>query len=197
MQESRYNKDIEYRIQIIRSSRKSIAIEIRPDCSVCVRAPYKATNAEIRRLLQEKNAWIIKHLDIMREKQERISMSEPLSGKEIQELADRALKVIPPKAAHYAGRLNVSYGRITIRNQKTRWGSCSSKGNLNFNCLLMLAPDEVIDYVVVHELCHRIEMNHSKAFWDQVESILPDYKERRKWLKDHGAEIMGRMACPE
>lgn len=85
------------------------------------------------------------------------------------------LHVIPPKTAYYAKLLNVSYGRITIRNQKTRWGSYSSKGNLNFNCLLMLTPDEVVDYVVVHELCHRIEMNHFKAFWNLVESVLPDY----------------------
>ena len=89
--------------------------------------------------------------------------------------------------------MNLQYGRITIRNQKTRWGSCSGKGNLNFNCLLMLAPDEIVDYVVVHELCHLIEMNHSKAFWAQVENVLPDYRERRKWLKDHGNEIMRRM----
>ena len=82
---------------------------------------------------------------------------------------------------------------ITIRNQKTRWGSCSSKGNLNFNCLLMLTPPEVIDYVVVHELCHRKEMNHSGAFWAEVEKVLPDYKEQVKWLKENGGQIIGRM----
>lgn len=113
---------------------------------------------------------------------------------EIHKLADLALKVISVKVKHYAGLMNVQYGRITIRNQKTRWGSCSSKGNLNFNCLLMLAPDEVVDYVVIHELCHLIEMNHSKAFWKQVEQMMPDYKKHRKWLKDHGNEIMERMS---
>lgn len=193
MGESGCDKDIRYQIQVIRGNRKSIAIEIRPDCSVCVRAPYRMMNGEIRRFLQEKNDWIEKHLEAMKEKQEQLSKVEPLSMKEIRELADQALKVIPPKAAYYAKLLNVSYGRITIRNQKTRWGSCSGKGNLNFNCLLMLTPNEIIDYVVVHELCHRIEMNHSQAFWNLVESILPDYKDRRKWLKDHGAEIMRRM----
>ena len=185
-------KNIGYQVQLIRSNRKSIAIEIRPDCSVCVRAPYRMMNGEINRFLREKNDWIEKHLESMKKKQKELSQDEPLSVKEIRELADQALKVIPPKTAYYAKLLNVSYGRITIRNQKTRWGSCSSKGNLNFNCLLMLTPDEVVDYVVVHELCHRIEMNHSKAFWNLVESVLPDYKERRKWLKEHGAEIMNR-----
>lgn len=112
---------------------------------------------------------------------------------EIHKLADLALKVISVKVKHYAGLMNVQYGRITIRNQKTRWGSCSSKGNLNFNCLLMLAPDEVVDYVVIHELCHLIEMNHSKAFWKQVEQVMPDYKKHRKWLRDHGSEVIVRM----
>jgi predicted metal-dependent hydrolase len=74
--------------------------------------------------------------------------------------------------------------------QKSRWGSCSGQGNLNFNCLLMRAPDDVVDYVIVHELCHRKEMNHSDRFWTLVESVLPDYKEKRKWLKDHGSELM-------
>ena len=82
--------------------------------------------------------------------------------------------------------MGVDYGRITIRNQKTRWGSCSAKGNLNFNCLLMLMPTEVIDYVVVHELCHLKEMNHSNAFWREVKQVLPDYRKQVKWLKDEG-----------
>ena len=82
-----------------------------------------------------------------------------------KKLASKALDYIPGRVKYYADIIGVTYGKITIRNQKTRWGSCSSKGNLNFNCLLMLMPPEVIDYVVVHELCHRKQMNHSKAFW--------------------------------
>ncbi|MDY3888895.1 MAG: M48 family metallopeptidase, partial [Agathobacter sp.] len=89
------------------------------------------------------------------------------------------MEYIPKRVAYFADIMGVDYGRITIRMQKTRWGSCSSKGNLNFNCLLMLAPPEVIDYVVVHELCHRKEMNHSKAFWREVERVLPDYRSRK------------------
>ena len=82
----------------------------------------------------------------------------------------------------------MTYGRITIREQKTRWGSCSSKGNLNFNWKLIRMPQEILDYVVVHELAHRMEMNHSPRFYRIVASVLPDYKIRERWLKAHGGE---------
>ena len=117
-------------------------------------------------------------------------MNTKLTQEELNKLASLAKDVIPSKVAYYARIMGVTYGRITIRCQKTRWGSCSSKGNLNFNCLLMLAPPDVLDYVVVHELCHRLEMNHSAAFWKQVERVLPSYKEQRKWLKDMGGHLM-------
>jgi len=116
-----------------------------------------------------------------------------LTNDEIHVLADKALKYIPERVEYFARQIGVDYGGIAIRNQKTRWGSCSSKGDLNFNCLLMLTPPEVIDYVVVHELCHRKEMNHSKAFWSEVEKVLPDYKAQVKWLKDEGGNIMRRQ----
>ena len=89
--------------------------------------------------------------------------------------------------------MGVTYGGITIRNQRSRWGSCSGQGTLNFNCLLMLAPPEVLDYVVVHELCHRKEMNHSAAFWAEVARVLPDYEARKRWLKENGPALIGRL----
>ena len=116
-----------------------------------------------------------------------------LTKQEIQKLADQAVEVIPKRVAYYAPKVGVTYGRITIRNQKTSWGSCSSKGNLNFNCLLMLTPPEVIDSVVVHELCHRKEMNHSKQFYQEVLRVYPDYWKWNRWLKENGSFLLSHM----
>lgn len=187
-------------VKIIRSNRKTLAIQINPDLSVTVRAPMYAPQSDIERILRDKEGWIQKHIGKIREQEEKRketqdeSMeSEYLTNEEIKKLADKALQHIPKRVSYFAKQIGVTYGKITIRNQKTRWGSCSSKGNLNFNCLLMLTPPEVIDYVVVHELCHRKEMNHSEAFWAEVEKVIPDYKEQVKWLKENGGQIIGRM----
>ena len=182
-------------LTVIRSDRKTIAIQVNSDLTVTVRAPMRASQKEIERILHEKENWIRKSMDRIQEKKAMYEAEEvePLSNADIRELADRALEYIPGRAAYFSKLVGVNYGRITIRNQKTRWGSCSSNGNLNFNCLLMLTPPEVIDYVVVHELCHRKEMNHSKAFWDEVAKILPDYKKEVQWLKNEGGQIMRRM----
>lgn len=179
-------------IEIIRSRRKTMALEITPQCGVRVRAPMGIPEEEIQRFVREKSVWLLKHLAVMEEKSRELKKIEPLSEEELEVLADRACEVIPERVAYFAPLAGVDYGMITIRNQKTRWGSCSAKGNLNFNCLLMLAPAEVLDYVIVHELCHRKEMNHSPRFWAEVERIMPDYKERERWLKENGKLLMAR-----
>ena len=177
----------------IRSKRKTIGLQVKADGQVIVRAPLKMAEAEVQE-------FVIKHEDWIRKQQERVqknmqeqSAVEKLTTQEIQQLADQALKVIPERVAYYAPKVGVTYGNITIRNQKSRWGSCSAKGNLNFNCLLMLAPPEVIDSVVVHELCHRKEMNHSKKFYDEVLRVFPDYQKGNQWLKEHGSQLIRRM----
>lgn len=182
------------KVTVIKTNRKTVAIQVNLDLSVTVRAPKSAADRDIDKILRDKEAWIQKCIeDIQRKKAEYEAMEvERLTNSELQALADKALKVIPERVAYFAKQVGVNYGRITIRNQKTRWGSCSSKGNLNFNCLLMLTPPEVVDYVIVHELCHRKEMNHSKDFWSEVKKILPDYKQSIQWLKEEGDYIMGR-----
>ncbi|MCI5901426.1 MAG: M48 family metallopeptidase [Blautia sp.] len=182
-------------ITVIRSNRKTMAIQVNSDLTVTVRAPMRTSSKEIERILQEKESWIRESMNKLREKKAlyEAEKTEPLSYAEIRKLADKALEYIPGRVAYFSKQVGVNYGRITIRNQKTRWGSCSSKGNLNFNCLLMLTPPEVIDYVVVHELCHRKEMNHSKAFWNEVAKILPDYKRQVQWLRNEGGRIIRRQ----
>lgn len=116
-----------------------------------------------------------------------------ISESELKEITKKAKKIIPIKVAYFADKMGVSYGRISIRHQRTRWGSCSSEGNLNFNALLMLMPNELVDYVVVHELAHRKELNHSKRFYGVVESFLPDYKNREAQLKEVGAKVIALL----
>jgi predicted metal-dependent hydrolase len=115
-------------------------------------------------------------------------------NEEGRRMAEKAAEVIPGRVRYYSQRIGVTYGRITIRNQRTRWGSCSARGNLNFNCLLMLAPPEVVDSVVVHELCHRKEMNHSERFYAEVFRAFPDYLKWNRWLKENGEELLKRGA---
>ena len=180
------------KVTVIRSNRKTVAIQVNSDLSVTVRAPRSVSEKDIEEILKKKEAWISKHIEKIKETKERFEAepTEKLTREKVIALADEALKVIPERVEYFAKVIGVTYGKITVRNQKTRWGSCSSKGNLNFNCLLMLAPPEVLDYVVVHELCHRKQMNHSKAFWLEVEKVLPDYKEARKWIKKEGSQMI-------
>lgn len=180
------------KVTVIRSNRKTVAIQVNSNLSVTVRAPRSVSEKDIEEILKKKEAWISKHIEKIKETKERVEAepTEKLTREKVIALAEEALKVIPERVEYFAKVIGVTYGKITIRNQKTRWGSCSSKGNLNFNCLLMLAPSEVLDYVVVHELCHRKQMNHSKAFWLEVEKVLPNYKEVRKWLKEEGSQMI-------
>ena len=183
-------------VKVVKSNRKTVEIQVNPDLSLTVRAPKRASQRDIEKFLKEKEGWILKTIEKIKKKQAEYeaSDSEKLTNEEIRELAKKALEYIPQRTAYFAKIMGVTYNQITIRNQKTRWGSCSSRGNLNFNCLLMLTPPDVIDYVIVHELCHRKELNHSKAFWDEVKKVLPDYREPLDWLKKEGNNIIQRMS---
>ena len=175
-----------------RSKRKSIGLEI-TDEGLLVRAPMRASRREIERVIREHQTWIEKRMRQKEQAKAEALAKGLLSEEEIRALAAQARAYIPQRVAYYAELLGVHPGRITIRNQKTRWGSCSAKGNLNFNCLLMLTPIEVIDSVVVHELCHLLEMNHSARFYEHILRVFPDYRRHHAWLKKHGPEIMARV----
>ena len=178
---------------VIRSRRKTLSMQVKGDGQVEVRAPLWTTDTEIRRFLEKHRHWLEKHLQKAQALQQAKAGVRKLTGAEIAELKKKAKRVLPERVAYWAPLIGVKPGRIAIRCQKTRWGSCSAKGNLNFNCLLMLAPDGVIDSIVVHELCHLKHMNHSKRFYAEIEKVLPDYRQHQQWLKDNGEFLLAMV----
>lgn len=179
-------------ITVVRSRRRTVSLQVKPDGRIEVRAPLRMPDVEIRRFAESHRDWIEKRLRQLAEAKARQESVEPLSEKELKQLTKTARADLTQRCALWAPHVGVTYGRISIRHQKGRWGSCSAKGNLNFNCLLMLSPEWVRDYVVVHELCHRRHMNHSPAFWAAVEAIYPRWREARDWLKRNGEALMLR-----
>lgn len=184
-QENDMAEQISY--EIFYSNRKTLAVQIRADGSVVVRAPKRMAKYKIEAFLREKQDWILTHrkkaLEAVEKKQEN-----RLNDEEQKAAIQKAGRMLAEKTARYAREMGVTYGRITIREQKTRWGSCSSAGNLNYNWKLVRMPEKVMDYVVIHELAHRKEMNHSARFYQIVEQQMPDYRIWQKWLKEHGRE---------
>ena len=182
---------MKYNLKIIRSTRKSIGIEIKSDLTVIVRAPLFLSDNTVKKLVLEKEDWIDKKIEQIKNKS---SLSLPaFTQKEIEILREKTRVTITPKAEYFAKILNVSFNKLSVKKQISVWGSCSAKQNINFNLLLCLCPDEVIDYIVVHELCHLKELNHSKRFWSEVEKVLPNYKSLRLWLKTNGGALIKRL----
>lgn len=183
----------EYNVEVRRSKRKSAAIKITADMQIVVFVPLYVSDNEIERMVISKSKWIDEHMLKVQSTIDERSKLEKITFEQVKELADQAVEYIPKRVKYYAEKENFVYNKITIKNLVSRWGSCSTKGNLNFNCLLMLMPDYVIDYVVVHELCHLREMNHSEKFWAEVEKIMPDYQRAEIWLKQNGGNLIARM----
>lgn len=215
--------------QIIRSKRRTVALIVKADGSVIVRAPLRASLKAIREFVQGNAAWIekkqaevlaAKHpepkqyisgetfmflgnaysLEIAKGQKKplvleatfRLSESAQSNARSIFERWYRAQakQILNDRVHSYANQHGFQYRKIGITSARTRWGSCSPNGSLNFSWRLVMAPMEMVDYVVVHELVHTVFHNHSKQFWRKVEEIMPDYKERRKWLKKHGGRLM-------
>lgn len=234
---------------LIKSKRKTISIEIRPDKTVIIKAPVYLSDEEIIEAVSKKEKWIRKKLEenstlqysayhyqdgelfwykgkklpltihetsgyrkpsvSFTDEKLQITLGTKATSPLIKSLLEKeyhrqALTVITDRVSYYYAIIygnplpqnsglkcqprftGKPVGTIRIKNQKSCWGSCSSHGNLNFNWHLIMAPSEILDYVVVHELCHLEHMNHSKEFWKMVEEFIPDYKIKRKWLKEKG-----------
>lgn len=166
-------------LEIIYSNRKTISITVK-EGRVIVRAPRGISQARIDSFINKNLAWIEKRIEITKNQHDPIASMTDTQIKRLRELARTYLMA---KTEEYSKIMGLKFGRITITGAKTRFGSCSSKGNISYSYRLMLYPEAAIDYVVVHELAHLVEMNHSRRFYAIVEKVLPDYKERVKLLK--------------
>lgn len=177
------------------SDRKSISIQIKEDATVHVRVPFYTGPGAARRFIEEKREWIrINHQKMCSRLAENAEPAlSPAQQKQTEILKKRFLNAaktyFPRRCAELQKLTGGVYDKISIRNQKTRWGSCSQTGTLSFNYRLMMAPPQVSDYVIVHELCHLTHMNHSDAFWKKVADVMPDYAVHRHWLREHGHEL--------
>lgn len=166
-----------YPVHIKRSARKTVALEIR-EGELYFKAPLALSEKEIHDFLQKHIRWIRNRMG-----QQTKRLPDSFTEDEKRRLKKQAGEILKVKTAYFARLMGVSYNRIYIKEQKTVWGSCSTKGNLNFNWKLIFTGPDQLEYVVVHELAHLKQMNHSPAFWKEVEAVLPDYRERRKKLK--------------
>lgn len=180
------------KVEVIRSNRKTISMEIAQNLDIVVRAPFCVSQSRIQELLIKKSNWITKTSLKIQEKNQ-FKSAPKFTVQELSDLKRFAQKDIMERVIYFASKMNVTYNKIGFGFQKSRWGSCSSKGNIRFNCLLMCIPAEVRDYVVVHELCHRKHMDHSTAFWSEVEKTIPDFKKAKQWLKENGSYFISRI----
>lgn len=197
-------------VTVMESKRRTKSLEVKMEKEgprVKVRRPltpfHQAAVKDAEIFVLSKQDWIQYHtnrlLKRMQEAQKAVSQNgegefpEKLDQEDLKRLKKEASAYFPKRLAFYAPLVGVTYTGMQIRHQKTRWGSCSSTGVISLNMLLMLMPESVRDYVVVHELCHRKEMNHSPRFWKEVEKVLPNYKKERARLKQLGTLIMSRM----
>ena len=211
---------------ILRSSRRTLCLEVRADLNVFVRAPHKLSEKHIRHFVESRSAWIEKTRSRLRRRQarqtpldgpsriglffqgrrysfqvdpaaeERFFFKEgffihPLWASEAERAAEAwyrrmALPLFTERVRYFAEQAKVNWDRIRISGARTRWGSCSARGVISLNWRLLMCPPTILDYVVIHELCHLQELNHSRRFWKKVEDLCPGYRETRMWLRDHG-----------
>ena len=163
--------------EIIRSDRRSIAIQVDAECNITVRAPLKMSDKEVEAFVIQKKEWLE---NAVAEQMKKAKSVKTYSDDDIKILRKKAKQIIPQKVAYFSSIMGVKPTDVKINSAKKRYGSCSSKNSLNFSLFLMDKDEKFIDYVVVHELAHIVHHNHSKAFYSLIEKYMPDYKERMK-----------------
>ncbi len=166
--------------QLIRSRRKTLALEITEDCRLLVRAPCTLPRTQIDAFVEKHTGWIENHLNIQRER--AVARPPAPTESEIAALKDKARAVLPPLIAAWSEKMGVTPTGFRVTTARRRYGSCSGKNRLCFSCFLMNCPEKAVELVVVHELCHIREKNHGPNFYALLERYLPDYRERRKLL---------------
>ena len=180
---------------IVRSQRRSIGFEVRPGGKITVRIPMRASVNTVKEIIEDKKDWLYEMYLKQKDKIDTDSLREaerndPRTAYLEKKYRQAAKRYIYERVEYYIDMIGGHYSSIRIGDQKTRWGSCSNNGTLSFSWRLMLAPPRVLDYVVIHEICHLTYMDHSKNFWDLVSVYDPDYKEHRKWLKENGDSLI-------
>ena len=167
--------------ELIRSRRRTLALEITRDCRVLVRSPLGVSQAKIDAFVESHADWIQTHLE--QQRQRMASAPPPPTAADIAALKAKARTVLPEKVTYWSAKMGVRPTGLKITTARKRYGSCSGKNSLCFSCFLMDCPEEAIDLVVVHELCHIREKNHGPRFYALLGRYLPDYKERKKLLR--------------
>lgn len=168
-----------------RSKRASrIRLTVHSDGSVAVISPFGVQPSIIEKFISDKKQWVWNKIQFFKNEEGKIARN--FSRKDYLKNKDKAFSLVSERAEFYKKAHDFSFNKIFIKNQKTRWGSCSLKRNLNFNYKILFLPEKYRDYIIVHEMCHLKEFNHSKKFWTLVEKIFPDYLEIRKELRGCG-----------
>ena len=179
------NKDIDYTLRTSKRARR-VSLSISCDGSLVVTKPRWASEYTAERFLVQKASWILSKLEYF--KQFKGNLFVKHSQADYLKHKEQAREFIVQRLSYFCALYNISFNRISIRSQKTRWGSCSKKKNLNFNYKILFLPQEQADYIIVHELCHLKEFNHSQKFWNLVALAVPNYRELKKELRKKGME---------
>ena len=172
----------EYEVRASKRARR-VSVSVHRDGRVTVTTPARVPESLVVTFVRRHAAWIRAKLEDVRKR--HVSRLGHLGKRDYSKHKEAARMIVQEKVALYAARYGFEYGSIRIGNQKSRWGSCSAKGNLNFNYKIVFLPQELQDYVVVHELCHLKELNHSERFWKLVEKEAPDWRISRRELKKY------------